>query len=126
MIINNCPSDKIINPKTGRCILKSGLIAKKLIFSIINDSINYNKKNDKIIIGLLTKDELFNLVKSHFFIIADSCSLFNKYYKIMIDTNNKKYPFIIILYDYEKILTIALFENEKEANKFYFTNSINK
>jgi len=120
MIINNCPSDKIMNPKTGRCVLKSGLIAKKLIFSIINDSITYNKKVDKINIGLLTKDELFNLVKSNFFIIADGCSQFNNFYKIMIDSNNRKYPFIIILYDYEKVLTIALFQNEKEANKYYY------
>ena len=121
MIKNDCPSNKIINPKTGRCILKSGLIAKKLIFNIINDSITYNKKNNKINIGLITKDELLKLVEYNFVIITDGCSLFNKFYKIMIASNNKKYPFIVILYDNQEKLIIALFENEKEADKYYFS-----
>jgi len=39
----------------------------------------------------------------------------------MIASNNKKYPFIVILYDNQENLTIALFENEKEADKYYFS-----
>lgn len=26
-----CPDDKIINPETGRCVLKTGAIGKKLL-----------------------------------------------------------------------------------------------
>lgn len=26
-----CPENKIINPKTGRCVLKSGAIGKKIL-----------------------------------------------------------------------------------------------
>jgi len=37
-----CPSDKILNPKTMRCVLKTGAIGKKLL-SLIND----NKDNKK-------------------------------------------------------------------------------
>ena len=34
--MKNCPSNKILNPLTNRCVLKSGLIGKKILKTHIN------------------------------------------------------------------------------------------
>ena len=58
----NCPKDKIINPGTGRCVLKSGKIGRKLIEGACADDMIVNplthrcvKKTGKIGMELMKK-----------------------------------------------------------------------
>jgi predicted RNA methylase len=50
--MNKCPDDKILNPKTGRCVNKKGLIGKKILNENIKDNVKDNIKkcpDDKIL-----------------------------------------------------------------------------
>ena len=47
--IKLCPSHKIINPLTNRCVLKTGAIGKKLILDLsLNKNKNKNKKEPRM------------------------------------------------------------------------------
>ena len=41
--MKNCPSNKILNPLTNRCVLKSGLIGKKILTEV--HVLNITKKS---------------------------------------------------------------------------------
>ncbi len=132
MIIKICSDDKIYNPKTGRCVLKSGIIGQRLlkeskidelIIGKINEMISNNKKIDKINIGILYEiNQINKIIESSFNIITSGCSMFNKNYKIMFEIKDKKFSFGIIFYEVNNYMTIALFNTEKEANKYYYND----
>lgn len=67
--MKNCPSNKILNPTTNRCVLKSGLIGKKLLKSYLNNKCNKIKLNwennscyiDSLLVALfINKDKFIN------------------------------------------------------------------
>jgi len=68
--MKNCPSNKILNPITNRCVLRSGLIGKKILKNHINkitsskcNKINLQWENnscyvDSLLVALfINKDE---------------------------------------------------------------------
>ena len=77
--MKNCPSNKILNPTTNRCVLKSGLIGKKLLKSYLNNKCNKIKLNwennscyiDSLLVALfINKDKFINK-------IDDICDILN-------------------------------------------------
>jgi len=72
---NKCPSDKIINPKTGKCVLKSGKVGQEILKTIVKPT-----KSTKSTKSSKSVKPIGNIgVPSEFKKIAEDCSRLNEW-----------------------------------------------